>query len=102
MAQEATEVKAQDKRTRTETDSMGGVEVASDVYWGAQTERSLHHFNIGGDGMPREMIRALGLLKKAAALGDEDVGKLPAEEAEVIVRGADAGVEGELDEHFRL
>ena len=54
-------------QTRTETDSMGSVEVASDKYWGAQTERSLHHFNIGFDVMPREVIRALGILKKAAA-----------------------------------
>src|SRR2546423_11404805 len=102
MAQEATEVKAQDKRTRTETDSMGGVEVASDAYWGAQTERSLHHFNIGGDVMPREMIRALGLLKKAAALVNQDLGKLKAEKAELIVRAADEVIEGKLDEHFPL
>ena len=51
-------------QTRIETDSMGEIEVASDNYWGAQTERSLHHFNIGNDVMPREMIRALGILKR--------------------------------------
>jgi fumarate hydratase class II len=56
------------KKTRIETDSMGEIEVEADKYWGAQTERSLHHFNIGNDVMPREMIRALGILKKAAAI----------------------------------
>ena len=54
--------------TRTETDSMGAIEVAADRYWGAQTERSLHHFAIGSEHFPRPLIRALGLLKKAAAL----------------------------------
>src|SRR5919205_2459905 len=88
--------------TRTETDSMGAVEVAADRYWGAQTERSLHHFNIGGDVMPREMIRALGVLKKAAALVNEDLGKLAAEKARLIVRAADEVIEGKLDEHFPL
>jgi fumarate hydratase, class II len=102
MSQEATELKAQGAGTRTETDSMGGVEVASDVYWGAQTERSLHHFNIGKDVMPREMIRALGLLKKAAALVNRDLGKLPAEKADLIVRAADEVIAGKLDEHFPL
>ena len=53
---------------------MGAIEVASNRYWGAQTQRSLHHFNIGDDRMPREMIRALGILKKAAALVNEDLG----------------------------
>ena len=84
MAQQSPEQSA--KKTRTETDSMGAIEVASDRYWGAQTERSLHHFNIGNDKMPREMIRALGILKKAAALVNEDLGKLPHEKAELIVQ----------------
>ncbi|MGI8898792.1 MAG: class II fumarate hydratase, partial [Pyrinomonadaceae bacterium] len=65
MSQEATEKKV---NTRVESDSMGEIEVAADKYWGAQTQRSLLHFNIGDDRMPREMIRALGILKKAAAL----------------------------------
>ena len=56
---------------------MGPIEVLADRYWGAQTQRSLHHFNIGYDRMPREMIRALGILKKAAALVNEELGKLP-------------------------
>ena len=68
---------------------MGEIEVASDRYWGAQTERSLVHFDIGRDVMPREMIRALGLLKKAAALVNEELGKLPAETARLIERAAD-------------
>ena len=81
---------------------MGAIDVASDRYWGAQTERSLHHFNIGDDRMPREMIRALGILKKAAALVNEDLGKLPHEKAELIVRAADEVIEGKLDDHFPL
>ncbi len=84
--------------TRTETDSMGAVEVASDKYWGAQTERSLHHFNIGFDVMPREMIRALGVLKKAAALVNEDLGKLSADKARLITQAADEVIEGKLDQ----
>src|SRR5689334_7593391 len=62
------EATAANKQTRIETDSMGAIAVEADKYWCAQTERSLHHFNIGFDTMPREMIRALGILKKAAAL----------------------------------
>ena len=90
------------KATRTETDSMGAVEVAADKYWGAQTERSLHHFNIGFDVMPREMIRAFGTLKKACALVNQDLGKLPAEKAELIARACDEVIEGKLDAHFPL
>jgi len=102
MSKEAAELQAQDKKTRTETDSMGAVEVAADRYWGAQTERSLHHFNIGADVMPRELIRALGVLKKAAALVNQDLGKLPAEKARLIVQAADEVIAGRLDEHFPL
>ena len=100
MAQQSPEQSA--KKTRTETDSMGAIEVATDRYWGAQTERSLHHFNIGDDKMPREMIRALGILKKAAALVNEELGKLPHEKAELIVQAADEVIEGKLDDHFPL
>ena len=88
--------------TRAETDSMGEVQVPADRYWGAQTERSLHHFDIGDDRMPREMIRALGVLKKAAALVNQDLGKLPADKTELIVRAADEVIAGKLDEHFPL
>ncbi|ERL61588.1 fumarate hydratase, class II [Piscirickettsia salmonis LF-89 = ATCC VR-1361] len=87
---------------RIETDSMGEIEVASDKYWGAQTERSLHHFAIGHDIMPRAMIRALGVLKKAAALTNESLDKLPAEKAKLIVQAADEVISGQLDAHFPL
>lgn len=90
------------KQTRTERDSMGDIEVASDAYWGAQTQRSLKYFNIGDDVMPREMIRALGLLKKAAALTNFDLGKMPQEKLDLIVRAADEVIEGKLDQHFPL
>src|SRR5690349_11573547 len=99
MSQQSPE---QTTRTRTETDTMGSIEVAADRYWGAQTERSLHHFNIGDDRMPREMIRALGILKKAAAHVNEDLGKLPHDKAELIVRACDEVIEGKLDGHFPL
>ena len=66
-------------KTRTESDSMGKIEVPAHVYWGAQTQRSLLHFNIGRDTMPPELIRAFGILKKACALVNQDLGKLPAE-----------------------
>ncbi|HVG32110.1 MAG TPA: class II fumarate hydratase [Pyrinomonadaceae bacterium] len=89
-------------QTRVETDSMGEVNVASDKYWGAQTERSLLHFNIGDDVMPREMIRALGILKKAAALVNQDLGKLAADKVNLISQAADEVIEGKLDEHFPL
>ncbi len=64
-------------KTRTESDSMGKIEVPSNVYWGAQTQRSLLHFNIGRDTMPPELIHAFGTLKKACALVNQDLGKLP-------------------------
>ena len=104
MSHEATGVGTGDaaRGTRTERDSMGEIEVAADRYWGAQTERSLRHFRIGDDTMPREMIRALGLLKKAAALVNEELGKLSADKARLIARAADEVIEGRLDEHFPL
>jgi len=88
--------------TRMESDSMGTVEVPSDRYYGAQTARSLIHFNIGTDTMSRELIRAFGILKKAAALVNQDLGKLPAEKAKLIVQAADEVIAGKLDEHFPL
>src|SRR6266852_3453865 len=88
--------------TRIETDSMGEIEVPADKYWGAQTERSLLHFNIGYDVMPREMIRALGILKKACALVNQDLGKLSPEKAKLIVAACDEVISGKLDEHFPL
>jgi fumarate hydratase class II len=88
--------------TRTETDSMGAVEVASDRYWGAQTQRSLQHFSIGDDRMPIEVVRAFGVLKKAAALVNAELGKLPQDKADLIVRVSDEVIEGKLDDHFPL
>jgi fumarate hydratase class II len=88
--------------TRVETDSMGEIEVSSDRYWGAQTERSLLHFNIGFDVMPREMIRAFGILKKACALVNHDLGKLPEDKLKLIVQACDEVIEGKLDAHFPL
>ncbi len=89
-------------KTRIETDSMGAIEVPADRYWGAQTQRSLHHFNIGNDRMPREMIRALGILKKAAAVVNEELGKLSDEKAKLIVQACDEVIEGKLDDQFPL
>lgn len=89
-------------KTRVETDSMGEIEVPADVYWGAQTQRSLKHFNIGFDVMPREVIRALGILKKAAAIVNFDLGKLPEDKMKLISQAADEVIEGKLDEHFPL
>jgi fumarate hydratase class II len=88
--------------TRVESDSMGKIEVPANVYWGAQTERSLLHFNIGRDTMPPELIRAFGILKKAAALVNQDLGKLPADKTKLIVQAADEVIEGKLHEQFPL
>ncbi len=89
-------------RTRTETDSMGPIEVPADRYWGAQTQRSLIHFSIGGDRMPREVIRALGLLKKACAEVNRDLGRLQPDLARLIVQAAEEVAAGALDDHFPL
>src|ERR1700687_4570921 len=91
-----------DVATRIETDSMGEIKVAADKYWGAQTERSLLHFNIGFDVMPREMIRAFGILKKAAALVNQDLGKLSPDKTKLIVQACDEVIAGKLDAHFPL
>ncbi|EAZ90210.1 class II fumarate hydratase [Crocosphaera chwakensis] len=87
---------------RIEQDSMGKIEVSSDAYWGAQTQRSLHYFAIGNDIMPREMIRAIGILKKATAIVNKDLGKLKPEKAELIIQSADEVILGKLDQHFPL
>jgi fumarate hydratase class II len=93
---------AEQVRTRTESDSMGTIEVPANVYWGAQTQRSLLHFNIGRDTMPPELIRAFGILKKAAALVNQDLGKLPADKAKLIVQSADEVISGKLNDQFPL
>ncbi len=88
--------------TRPESDSMGRIEVRADRYWGAQTERSLRHFAIGEDRMPIAVVRALGLLKKACALVNAELGRLDERRAELIARAADEVVAGVLDDHFPL
>ncbi|HJR45873.1 MAG TPA: class II fumarate hydratase [Actinomycetota bacterium] len=90
---------------RTESDSIGEIDVATDRYWGAQTQRSLHHFAIGhpeADRMPVEVIRAQAVLKKAAAIVNRDSGALDPEIADLIVRAADEVIEGRHDAHFPL
>ncbi|MBJ80468.1 MAG: fumarate hydratase, class II [Myxococcales bacterium] len=90
------------KNVRLEKDTMGTLEVPADRYWGAQTQRSLHNFKIGHDHFPREVIRALGVVKKAAALANLDLGKLDKNLADAIVQAADEVIEGKLDDHFPL
>jgi fumarate hydratase class II len=87
---------------RLETDSMGAIAVAHHRYWGAQTERSILHFSIGFDRMPRSVVRAFGILKKAAAEVNRDLGKLPREKAVLMTAAADEVISGKLDDHFPL
>ncbi|MGP0630243.1 class II fumarate hydratase [Nitrospina sp. 32_T5] len=87
---------------RKETDSMGAIDVPADRYYGAQTARSLIHFDIGWETMPREIIRGMGILKKAAAQVNADVGVLAADKRDLIVKAADEVIEGKLDDHFPL
>lgn len=87
---------------RVETDTMGEIKVPTDKYYGAQTARSLMNFKIGGERMPKELIRAFGILKKAAALTNKELGILSAEKAELIVKACNEVIAGQLDEHFPL
>ena len=87
---------------RIESDSMGQVEVAADKYWGAQTQRSLQNFKIGGHRFGRETIRAFGIVKKAAALTNQALGKLDATKTALIVKASDEVIDGKLDAHFPL
>ncbi len=87
---------------RIETDSMGPVEVPADRYWGAQTQRSLQNFKIGGHRFGRPVIRAFGIVKKAAALANQDLGKLDSSRCELMVKAADEVISGKLDAHFPL
>jgi fumarate hydratase, class II len=98
----ATDTAPARQATRTESDSMGPIEVPCECYYGAQTARSLIHFDIGNDTMPRAVIRAFGILKKAAAQVNRDLGKLPKDKAKVIIDAADEVIAGKLDEHFPL
>jgi fumarate hydratase class II len=88
--------------TRRETDSMGEIEAPADRYWGAQTQRSLIHFSIGDDRMPKRVYHAYGYVKKAAALVNAAAGRLPQWKADAIVRAADEAIAGKLDDHFPL
>jgi fumarate hydratase class II len=101
-AHSASASKSSPTTTRTETDTMGPIEVPTDKYWGAQTARSLIYFNIGKDTMPRELIRAIGLLKKATAEANREIGKLSEKKASLIAQAADEVISGKLDEHFPL
>jgi len=87
---------------RIEKDTMGEVQVPQDRYYGAQTARSLMNFKIGGDRFPREMIRALGTVKKAAALANFELGLLSQEKKELITQATDEVIDGKLDDHFPL
>jgi len=89
-------------KTRIETDSIGEIEVAADKYWGAQTQRSLQNFKIGGHRFSRGMIRAFGIVKKSAALVNHELGKLSKEKCDLIVKACDEVIEGKLDDHFPL
>jgi fumarate hydratase class II len=90
------------KQSRTETDSFGPIEVPADRYWGAQTERSLENFKIGGERMPKPLVRALGLVKLAAARVNKAMGLLQPKLADTIARAAAEVAAGKLDDHFPL
>lgn len=90
------------EKTRLESDSMGNIEVPADKYWGAQTQRSLEHFAIGHDRMPKELIRAFGVLKKAAAMTNHELGLMDQKMMELITKAADEVIGGKLDEQFPL
>ncbi len=90
------------QKTRVEKDSIGEIEVPCDRYWGAQTQRSLHHFSIGEDIMPIEVIRAFAIVKKASAITNNELGKLSTEKTQLITQVADEILAGKLDDHFPL
>src|SRR3546814_20556884 len=90
------------RKTRTETDTMGAVEVPADRYWGAQTQRSLQNFRIGGERMPRPLVRALGVQKKAAARVNMALGVLDPKLGNAIVAAAEEVIDGTLADHFPL
>src|SRR5215471_8586200 len=88
--------------TRTESDAFGPLEISADKLWGAQTERSLHNFRIGSERMPIEIVRALGLIKRAAADVNRQIGSLDGKRARAIIAAAQDIADGKLDEHFPL
>src|SRR3954465_473163 len=88
--------------TRIESDSMGQIEVPAEHYWGAHAQRSLIHFSIGDDHMPKAVYHAYGIVKKAAAMVNRQAGKLPADKAELIINAANEVITGKLDAEFPL
>lgn len=90
------------QKTRLESDSLGNIDVPADRYWGAQTQRSLKHFAIGQNRMPVEVIRAFGILKKAAALTNNELGLLPEQKKDLIIKAADEIIAGQLNDEFPL
>jgi fumarate hydratase class II len=96
------ETRGADVGVRIESDSMGTIEVDEDRYWGAQTQRSLHHFSIGSDTMPPSLVHAFGVLKQAAAEVNRELGKLEADKAALIIEAAEEVAAGELDDEFPL
>jgi fumarate hydratase, class II len=90
------------KKKRIETDSHGPIEVHSEHYWGAQTARSLNHFSIGNDLIPKSVIQAIGIIKKSVAEVNAELGKLPKDKSILIIQAADEVIKGKLDDHFPL
>src|SRR4051795_9031214 len=90
------------KDTRTETDTFGPIEVPAEKYWGAQTQRSLQNFRIGGERMPLPLVRALGLVKRAAAEVNQSLGILDRKRGRAIAEAAQEVIDGKLDDHFPL
>jgi fumarate hydratase class II len=88
--------------TRTETDTFGPIEVPADAYWGAQAQRSLGNFKIGEEKMPQPLVRALGIVKRAAAEANKELGKLSLDIADAIIAAAQEVIDGKLDDHFPL
>ncbi|MBL7557140.1 MAG: class II fumarate hydratase [Bdellovibrionaceae bacterium] len=101
MKKTLAEIKA-DKEFRVEKDTMGEVKVPASALWGAQTQRSIENFKIGGDRFPREMIKAMGLLKKTAAMANQKLGLLDTKKTDLIVKSCDEVIKGEWDDHFPL
>src|ERR1041384_2953533 len=89
-------------KSRIETETLGRIEVAADRYWGAQTQRSLHNFRIGEERMPLPLVRALGLVKRAAAEGNLSLGLIHRKRAQAIITAAQEVIDGKLDDHFPL
>ncbi len=89
-------------QTRSESDTMGSIDIPGDRFWGAQTQRSLHNFKIGEERFPREFLRALGIVKRSAALVNKQLGVLSDDKKELIVKACDEIIAGRLDDHFPL